>query len=100
MARDNYSFKKHQKEQARKKKSEEKRQNRLDKKNSQTSAFNAPSRDASVVPGAGADPARHLMAAPPSAPGPAERGSCGEASPPGHCRMPAALASNGKREGE
>ncbi|MBI5874223.1 MAG: hypothetical protein HZB36_08860 [Candidatus Omnitrophica bacterium] len=35
MARDNYSYKKHQKELARKKKQEEKKQSKLDKKNIQ-----------------------------------------------------------------
>ncbi len=38
MARDNYSFKKYQKELANKKKREEKRQSKLDKKNMQAKA--------------------------------------------------------------
>ncbi len=38
LARDNYSYKKYQKELAKKKKQEEKRQNRLDKKNAQAKA--------------------------------------------------------------
>ena len=36
LARDNYSYKKYQKELAKKKKKEEKKQNKLDKKNIQT----------------------------------------------------------------
>lgn len=38
MARDNYSYRKYQKELAKKKKKEEKRQNKLDRKNIQTKA--------------------------------------------------------------
>jgi len=38
LARDNYSYKKYQKELANKKKQEEKRQNKLAKKNAQTEA--------------------------------------------------------------
>lgn len=42
MARDNYSYKKYQKELARKKKQEEKRQNRLNKKNTTAEAVPEP----------------------------------------------------------
>jgi hypothetical protein len=38
LARDNYSYKKHQKELAKKKKKEEKKQSKLDKKNIQVKA--------------------------------------------------------------
>ncbi|MFH1995822.1 MAG: hypothetical protein ABIJ27_02350 [Candidatus Omnitrophota bacterium] len=38
MARDNYSYRKHQKETAKKKKKEEKRQKKLDKKNIEATA--------------------------------------------------------------
>jgi hypothetical protein len=51
LARDNYSYKKYQKELARKKKKEEKRQSKLDKKNIQTKADSeqASNEDVTVV---------------------------------------------------
>jgi len=49
LARDNYSYKKYQKELAKKKKQEEKRQNRLNKKNAQVQA------DSQQVPDANTD---------------------------------------------
>ena len=51
LARDNYSYKKYQKELARKKKKEEKRQRKLDKKNIQakTDSERASNEDVTVV---------------------------------------------------
>lgn len=51
MGRDNYSYKKHQKELARKKKKEEKMQSKLEKKNAQAgiNPEQVPSEDVTVV---------------------------------------------------
>ena len=49
MVRDNYSYKKYQKELAKKKKKEEKQQSKLDKKNIQAKAEQASNEDVTVV---------------------------------------------------
>ena len=51
MARDNYSYKKYQKELARKKKNEEKKQSKLNKKNipAKVDSDQAPNEDVTVV---------------------------------------------------
>jgi len=49
LARENYSYKKYQKEMANKKKKEEKRQSKLEKKNAQAKADSEKAPDADVI---------------------------------------------------